>query len=328
MRGSAERWPQPGDRAHGMHGARRDHHDDRAPELDGAGRLRPWSDEGDMSMNAHDCALARLAGGPGLLLVVVAHPDDETIGMGATLGALVELSWTVAIVHVTDGAPRNAELRASLSEVPRLQAASTRRSEVRRALDTGHVIAATTTLGVPDQEAPRAIVRVAQRLAALVDRLRPDVVVSHAYEGGHPDNDAVAVAVRAALSLSRPALQAEMTAYHAADGKLTTGRFLPAPADGCSRTWAGKLASTACLRRRAMLDAFESQRSAVALFGDEAEPLRCAPRYDFLAPPHAGRLHYETMPFGWTGAAFRAEASDALHHLELDADGRRPPPIA
>lgn len=298
-------------------------HRTHAPELDDAARRCPTAEAASTgSTRAHDCALARLAGGPGFLLVVAAHPDDETIGMGATLGALVELSWTLAIVHVTDGAPRNAELRASLSEVPRLQAASTRRSEIRRALDAGHILAATTTLGVTDQEATRSIVRVTQRLTALVDRLRPDVVVTHAYEGGHPDNDAVAVAVRAALARARPTRLAEMTAYHAVDGKLATGRFLPPAASGCSRTWAGKLASTACLRRRAMLDAFESQRAAVSLFGDEAEPLRCAPRYDFLAPPHPGRLHYETMPFGWTGAAFRAEVGEALRQLDLDADGQ------
>ena len=35
--------------------------------------------------------------------VVAAHPDDETIGAGASLGLL----RTPVLVHVTDGAPRS-----------------------------------------------------------------------------------------------------------------------------------------------------------------------------------------------------------------------------
>lgn len=36
-------------------------------------------------------------------LLSAAHPDDETVGMGATLYRLRE----AAIIHVTDGAPRD-----------------------------------------------------------------------------------------------------------------------------------------------------------------------------------------------------------------------------
>ena len=38
-------------------------------------------------------------------MVIVAHPDDETIGAGARLGGFRE----ALVVHVTDGAPRSGE---------------------------------------------------------------------------------------------------------------------------------------------------------------------------------------------------------------------------
>ena len=38
-------------------------------------------------------------------MIVVAHPDDETIGLGAQLGRFED----ALLVHVTDGAPRDGD---------------------------------------------------------------------------------------------------------------------------------------------------------------------------------------------------------------------------
>src|SRR6185437_9724842 len=51
-------------------------------------------------------------------------------------------------------------------------------------------------------------------------------VFTHAYEGGHPDHDAVAFAVHAACRLSDiPPAIVEMPYYHRQDGRLITGEF-------------------------------------------------------------------------------------------------------
>src|SRR5262249_23008813 len=98
-----------------------------------------------------------------------------------------------------------------------------------------------------DQEVTPAMAPLARRLAALCRELRPDVLLTHAYEGGHPDHDAVALAAAAAVAMLRSALGSsggraspergagrqppelvEMALYHAAGGELTRGAFLPA----------------------------------------------------------------------------------------------------
>jgi hypothetical protein len=68
-----------------------------------------------------------------------------------------------------------------------------------------------------------------------------------------------------------------------------------------------------------MLASYTSQREVLAPFGDDAEPLRCAPDYDFTAPPHPGPLNYERLGFGWSGVRWRELAGDALRELGLSS---------
>jgi LmbE family N-acetylglucosaminyl deacetylase len=136
-----------------------------------------------------------------------------------------------------------------------------------------------------------------------------DVVVTHAYEGGHPDHDAAAFAVQAAAQRTGvPVL--EMAGYHGATGSLSVGRFLPPPGEAAPETVLRLTPEQQALKRR-MLGCFVSQAQVLAAFPTGEERLRPAPRYDFTTPPHSGRLLYETMPWGITGAGFRALAAEA-----------------
>ena len=231
---------------------------------------------------------------PGRAIVVVAHPDDESVGLGGHLAALKP----AAVVCVTDGAPRRLPGAAALAE--------RRLRELRAALETADLgPEVLRMLGAPDQEAIFRAAEIAKALRRLIEELRPDAVFTHAYEGGHPDHDATALAVHCALAglAARPALL-EFASYNAS-GLL---HFLPGGPPGVE---------LALSRERRELKArlvacHASQRDVLAPFPLDREAVRLAPGYDFRAPPHPGRLHYERYDWGVDGTRWRELAAEAL----------------
>lgn len=261
--------------------------------------------------------IARLASG-GIVgeraLLVVAHPDDETIGFGGNLHRLTDL----VLLHVTDGAPRDGR-DARVAGFPDGAAYSAaRRRELDFALRLGGAAPrAVESLDVPDQGVSHRLVEVTREIAARFRAWEPRVVLTHAYEGGHPDHDATAFAVHAACDLLRadgspaPGI-VEMAGYHAGPDGIVTGRFLP----GTTRPVDVPLDAEAGARKRRMLEAFATQRETLRYFPvRDGEPLRPAARTDFALPPHPGRLFYEGFDWGMTGATFRERAADALGTL-------------
>jgi LmbE family N-acetylglucosaminyl deacetylase len=243
--------------------------------------------------------------------IVAAHPDDETIGAGAFAARACD----VHVVHLSDGAPGDRALwPAGLApNVSRATYASIRRQEVLAALAVANVSPTHVhALGFQDQELARGLAEVTRALLSSLTELEAELVITHPYEGGHPDHDAAAFATRAAILLRPGPALAEMTAYHAGPGGVETGRFLPAD----TAILDVPLAPEERERKRAMLASFGSQREVLAPFGVEREPLRAAPPADFTRPPHAGRLHHERM--GWMeGATFRRYAAAARLELGL-----------
>ena len=183
-------------------------------------------------MNADDilgeAILTQLAAGGTIaarVMIVVAHPDDETIGLGAQLARFED----ALLVHVTDGAPRDGHDARNYGFATSADYAAARQAELAAALDAGeagHV--RTTGLDVPDKEAWRDLAGVARRIADLLRAEKPAVVFTHACEGGHPDHDAAAFAVHAACRLAPdPPAVLEFPLYHRGPGRLVTGQFLP-----------------------------------------------------------------------------------------------------
>jgi LmbE family N-acetylglucosaminyl deacetylase len=232
-------------------------------------------------------------------MIVVAHPDDETLGASALIGPPHE----TIVVHATDGAPRDPRWwPAGTSD--REAYADERAREAERALAL--VGADRIALGFADQEAALVLPQLARSLADHIARRAPDLIVTHAYEGGHPDHDAVALAVARARPLARALIEVyEMALYHGAPGVFVAGEFIDNAA-----SVRHVLPPAQLRRRRAMLACYASQRATLApFFALEHERYRRAPAYDFSRPPHDGPLLYERMGFPTSGAVWRACAA-------------------
>ena len=234
-------------------------------------------------------------------LIIAAHPDDEVIGLGGQLRGFRD----AYIVHLTDGAPQGSDAGY----------ASIRRAELHAALAIAGIgPERTIALGLTDQECSLHLREAAAELSRILSRLRPAVIYTHPYEGGHPDHDSAAWIARAALRASgSKALLKEFTSYHngnprGSDAWLKTGAFLSGAAQAPQ---ACVLCDTQRERKQQMFDCFQSQRDMLNHFRIGIELVRNAPCYDFRSAPHPGTLFYETQPWRNTGAEWRARAMDA-----------------
>jgi len=267
-------------------------------------------------MSAGEEILARLAARQRVgdrIVVVAAHPDDETIGLGAQLQRLDD----ALLVHVTDGAPCDGHDAAAYGFATLADYAAARRRELAAALTAGgadHL--RTLCLGIDDQEAMHHLASLTRHLRELFLQERPQAVVTHAYEGGHPDHDAAAFAVHAVCRLmAEPPAILEMALYYRREGRLVSGEFLPSAAEDCGVPI--ELDEEEIRRKQRMIDSFTTQRWLLTQLDSAVERLRIAPGYDFRTAPHPGELHYETLGWGITGVDWRRRAAAALAELRL-----------
>jgi LmbE family N-acetylglucosaminyl deacetylase len=228
-------------------------------------------------------------------LLIVAHPDDEILAAGALIARLDD----VTVAHVTDGAPRDRRFWPVGLDLDRIGYAALRRAEAAAALERAGVPPGRIVgLGAVDQEAALELPRLVARVIALVEAVAPDVLITHAYEGGHPDHDASAFAVQAVVRVlgregRRSPRLLEAACYHGAGG-FAPGRFLAAPGSPEVRF---ALSPAEADRKRAMLACHASQSAVIAAFPVGDERVRAAPRHDFARPPHPGARWYEQLGF-------------------------------
>ncbi len=137
-------------------------------------------------------------------MAVVAHPDDESLGMGGTLARYAREGVKTFLVTATRG--ERGRHGASRSSSP----------EHLGALREAELLAAAKVLGVTevhllgypdgalDQVDPREVIA---RIASLLRRIRPHVVLTFGPEGayGHPDHIAISQLTTAAVVLAAQA---------------------------------------------------------------------------------------------------------------------------
>lgn len=246
------------------------------------------------------------------LLLVVAHPDDEVLGVGSRLPHLPKAH----IVYATDGAPSDMSDARRLGFATADDYACARIREADAALSLlGVGPDRVHRLGLRDQDVAYEMTALSATCGDLIDALQPVAVLTHAYEGGHPDHDAVALAVHLACrrhgesSGVAPDL-IEFAGYHDPDGtgRIATQEFLPATIPGVSVC----LKPEELARKRRALACFHSQQHVLRLFRANREAFRSAPRYRFTRPPHAWRPFYERFVRDLDGAGWRRLAKRTL----------------
>jgi LmbE family N-acetylglucosaminyl deacetylase len=249
-------------------------------------------------------------------MVVAAHPDDECVAAGSRLPRLAHAQF----VYLTDGAPADGG-DAAAQGLSVGEYACRRRQELEQALALcGIRPVQVLQLPCPDQQAAARLVELTRTLARLFLRLAPAAVLTHPYEGGHPDHDASAFAVHAAARLLRrdglpaPAV-VEMACYHQGSHGIRPCTFLPA---GDEEAVTVQLTPEEQRRKRALFQCFATQQRTLRQFPLELERFRRSPAYDFRQAPHEGQLFYESFPWGMTGERFRELAAEAIAELALE----------
>jgi LmbE family N-acetylglucosaminyl deacetylase len=216
------------------------------------------------------------------VLAVVAHPDDESFGLGAVVDSMTAAGAAVHVLCYTRGEA------STLNETAAADLLRAREEELRQA--SAELGAATVTLlDYPDGGlAARPLGELAAHVTDLAARRRPDGLLVFDDTGitGHPDHQAAtAAAVRAAGQAGLAVLAWMLPAAIAARLQAETGqRFAGRPpdqADFCVRV------NRARQRRAALLHASQISPTAVLwrrlqLQGD-CEHLR------WLVPPRGAR---------------------------------------
>lgn len=225
---------------------------------------------------------------PMRILIAVAHADDETLGC---FSLLTDPAHEVHILHATDSAPRDLKYAIRSGFLSRASYLAARRKEMTAVLAKAGLPAERYhCLGLADQEAPVYW----PRIRAFVEQFAADRVYTHAYEGGHPDHDAVAFALAGLPNLW------EFPLYHAHGAEFVPHTFL----DGDPETVVALDADRQRVKRE-WLDCFVSQQRVIKMFPLDHELFRPARAHDFTRPPHAGPLYYEIRKLGWTWTEWR-----------------------
>src|SRR5690349_9921169 len=154
----------------------------------------------------------RLAQLLGRTLLIVAHPDDESI----SCGGLLQHIERPCVVFATDGAPEDEYFWRRYGS--RDIYAALREEEARAALATVGVsevefLARQASSPLMDQCLYRSLPAAFAALAQIIERRHPQCLLTLAYEGGHPDHDAVSfLAAQLGRMFSLPVWEAPL--YH------------------------------------------------------------------------------------------------------------------
>lgn len=165
------------------------------------------------------------------VLVVAAHPDDETLGCGGTIAKHAESGDDVFVLFLAEGI--SARFRQSKIDSPEVLALSKRRN--------GHAVRALEVLGVPQASVSLSMrpccrldaephIEIVKEIEASIAAIRPATVYTHAAQDVNIDHRIVHSAVLAAC---RPAAESSIRSVYAFE-VLSSTEWNPAAPFACT----------------------------------------------------------------------------------------------
>ena len=153
-----------------------------------------------------------------------------------------------------------------------------------------------TQVPLMDQRLYRSLPQAFSALSTIVERLDPGCLLTLAYEGGHPDHDAVSfLTAQLGRTFSLPVWETPL--YHRSEsGGGVFQQFVEERGEVVEHPVAGEELD-AKLR---MLGCYKSQFDALPSFDSARERFRPQVAYDYSRPPHAGKLNYEIWQWRMT----------------------------
>jgi LmbE family N-acetylglucosaminyl deacetylase len=192
----------------------------------------------------------------GRTLVLVPHPDDETLGCGGLLVLLAQAGLAVRVVLVSDGA---ASHPGSRSHPPAVLSALRLREMGAALAELGCDAQPFTALHLPDGAVPTrggaGYLAAFERLARLTRGFRPDSVVLPSRHDAHPDHRASHALGMAAVRRSAPWARTleyrvwPAVARPAAEPAAEDGQ---APRDAACAVWQINVTQVAAQKQRAL----------------------------------------------------------------------------
>src|SRR5438874_1254648 len=247
-------------------------------------------------------------------LVLVAHPDDEALGCAA----LLQRAKNPAVIFATDGAPAAQRFWSSYGS--RRAYADLRRQEATLASrEAGNpqvfFLCDIGRNNFTDQELFKNLNEAMAGLQRLAGEIMPGAILTHAYEGGHPDHDACSfLGHELGKELMLPVWEMPLY-YRDGEGAMRLGKFLSERAEEVLLTPTPEELK----HKQRMVDRYGSQHHTIRDFPLDRERFRPQPAYDYSRPPHGGILNYEAWGWPMTGAQVSAAFSAYLQGKAVSA---------
>ncbi len=169
----------------------------------------------------------------GRALVIAPHPDDEAVGAAVLMRRLHEAGIPVTLVFATTGVPESSQVDNSLVEA----AGGIEAYRATRAAEGASAVALygveeTVRLAWSSRSIIGAMDDVDYALDDVVTARGASVLLGPAFEGGHPDHDALHC-ICAGVASRRGLPFWQYAGYHWKDGTLRCQEFYPPAQSDC-----------------------------------------------------------------------------------------------